>query len=164
MINSPVKKNSPKRSTKQSSGDPIESVLLSSSGYLLARIGAESRRLWTRMLAQHTLTPHQFGVIMALASFGNASQSKLSGTLGIDPRNAMAIFDALEHRSLIERREDPSDRRRHSVRLTQAGLRKTVELRQMGEQTEQEMLKGLSASEKHSLHKVLVKLFKTMAL
>ena len=66
--------------------------------------------------------------------------------------------------SLIERREDPSDRRRHSVRLTQAGLRKTVELRPMGEQTEQEMLKGLSASEKHSLHKMLVKLFKTMAL
>jgi DNA-binding MarR family transcriptional regulator len=164
MIKSAIKKNFSKASSLKLSDDPVESGLLSSSGYLLARIGMESRRLWTRMLAQHTLTPHQFGVIIALASCGDASQRQLSATLGIDPRNAMAVFDILEERDLIERREDPSDRRRHSVRLTQAGLRKTVELRRMGEEIEREMLKGLSVSEKHSLHELLVKLFVTMAL
>ena len=143
--------------------DPIESALATSIGYLLARTGMESRRLWTRMLAEHELTPHQFGVITALSNMSNASQKQLSAMLGIDPRNSMAVFDGLEERGLIERGEDPDDRRRHSVHLTRAGQRKAVELRRTGEATEREMLKGLSVPERRTLHGLLIKLFETMS-
>src|SRR5262249_6466941 len=35
--------------------------LRASTGYLLARLGAESRRRWARMLAEHGMTPHHYG-------------------------------------------------------------------------------------------------------
>jgi len=53
----------------------IEPSLLASTGYLLARLGLESRRWWGQMLAEHGLTPHQFGVLMALAPLRTASES-----------------------------------------------------------------------------------------
>src|SRR5579859_5387351 len=69
----------------------IEPSLLASTGYLLARLGMESRRWWGQMLAEHGLTPHQFGVLMALAPLRTASQQQLSRALGVDPRNAVPI-------------------------------------------------------------------------
>jgi hypothetical protein len=69
-----------------------EAGFLTSSGYLLARIGAESRRRWRRMLADHDLAEHPFGVLMALDQVGPQSQQGLSRILGIDPRNAVAAL------------------------------------------------------------------------
>src|SRR5437660_8660806 len=86
---------------------------LASTGYLIARLGIESRRLWGQMLAEYDLTPHQFGVLSALAQLGAQSQHQLARAVGVDPRNAVPIVDALEHRGLLQRRPDPADRRRH---------------------------------------------------
>ena len=54
----------------------IEQGFAGSSGFLLARLGAEARRLWARMLAEHDLTPHQFGVLMALDGLGESYQQR----------------------------------------------------------------------------------------
>src|SRR6266508_1514254 len=136
--------------------EPAE--LTASTGYLLARAGAESRRAWARMLSEHGLTPHHYGVLMVLSQVAAASQQQLSRAVGVDPRNAVPVIDLLQQRSLVERRPDPADRRRHAVALTPTGQAAIEELRRAGEQVEQRLLDCLTAAERTGLHRMLRKL------
>src|ERR1700732_4519984 len=94
---------------EEAANEPGE--LLNSTGYLLARLGMESRRGWGQMLGEHGLIPHQFGVLMTLARLKAVSQQQLSRPVGVDPRNGVPIVGSLQQRGLIERRLDPADRR-----------------------------------------------------
>jgi DNA-binding MarR family transcriptional regulator len=132
--------------------------LLSSIGYLLVQTGRESRRRWVRMLSRHSLTQHQFGILMALTQLGAASQRRLSQTIGLDPRNAVAAFDGLETRGLIDRRTDTEDRRSRQVALTAEGRALTAVLTEAGERIEAELLAPLSPEEQTALRSVLLKL------
>jgi DNA-binding MarR family transcriptional regulator len=132
--------------------------LLASTGYLLARVGAESRRMWARMLAEHELTPHHFGMLMVLDQVGAASQQQLSRAVGVDPRNAVPVIDALQRRNLVERQPDPTDRRRHAVALTPAGRVALDELRRAGDEVEEQLLDCLTPAERAALQRTLRKL------
>jgi DNA-binding MarR family transcriptional regulator len=136
---------------------------LTSNGYLLARIGAESRRRWRQMLIDHDLGEHAFGVLMVLDQVGPQSQRELSRTLGIDPRNAVGVLDGLEHRSLVDRVQDSADRRQYAIRLTLKGRHLLERLRRDGAATESSMLSGLTVAERATLHRLLVKLLAAMA-
>jgi DNA-binding MarR family transcriptional regulator len=132
---------------------------MSSSGYLLTRIGAESRRRWARMLAGYGLTPHHYGVLIALRQLMTSHQQRLAEAIGVDPRNAVPVIDLLERRGLIARTTDPADRRRRVIELTEAGLRITEELRRAGEAIEAAMLHGLTARQRSTLNTLLHKLY-----
>jgi DNA-binding MarR family transcriptional regulator len=150
----------PAASAKPAGGGPAEPAdLRSSTGYLLARLGAESRRRWARMLADHGLTPHHFGVLMTLDHLGVAHQRRLSELVGIDPRNAVPVIDLLHQRGLLHRTSDPGDRRRRAIRLTPAGQRLLTELRQAADAVEADMLKGLDDHQQAILHQLLRTLF-----
>ncbi|MPZ51604.1 MAG: MarR family transcriptional regulator [Acidimicrobiia bacterium] len=135
--------------------------LSSSSGYLLARLGAESRRRWARMLSERGLTPYHFGVLMALDEIGETYQQRLSATIGVDPRNAVTIFDVLEERKLIARASDQTDRRKRAVVLTAAGRAAVRDLRRAGVTLEQGMLAALTDREQTTLQRLLLKLFES---
>ncbi len=142
------------------SDDAVDPVgLQASTGYLLARVGAESRRRWARMLLARDLTPHHFGVLISLEQLGAASQQQLSRLVGVDPRNAVPLIDLLEVRGLIARAPDPEDRRRYAVSLTDTGRSTLTELRHAADDVEDQMLKHLDADERRSLHDALTKLF-----
>ena len=132
--------------------------MLTSTGYLLYRTGAEARRRWAQMLGASALTPQQFGVLMTLDQHGTLSQRELSAVLGIDPRNAVAVIDALQERELLERRPDPRDRRRHAVSLTAGGRVAAETLRRAGDATEDELIEALDADERRTLHRLLLKI------
>src|SRR6266542_554400 len=76
---------------------------LSSTGYLLAHIGRESRRLWAQMHAEQGLTTHHIAVRVSLGNLGTTSQQHLCRMVGVDPRNAVSVFDLLQEGGLIER-------------------------------------------------------------
>jgi DNA-binding MarR family transcriptional regulator len=133
--------------------------LHSSIGYLLVQAGRESRRRWMRMLSQHGLTQHQFGILMALTHLPEASQQRLSRTIDLDPRNAVAAFDGIEKRGLIERRTDAEDRRSRLVALTAEGRALTRRLAEAGAGIEAELLAPLSSDERRVLRYTLLKLY-----
>jgi DNA-binding MarR family transcriptional regulator len=150
----------PAASAKPAGGSPAEPAdLTSSTGYLLARLGAESRRRWARMLADHGLTPHHFGMLMTLDHLGVAHQRRLSELVGIDPRNAVPLIDLLHRRGLIQRTDDPADRRRRAIRLTPAGQRLLNDMRQAADAIEHDMLKDLDDHQQAILHRLLLTLF-----
>src|SRR5215831_8468971 len=142
----------------KSIGESMSSPLLASCGYLLARLGMESRRRFVRLLAAHELAMHDFSVLLVLGERGDLPQQALSRLIGIDPRNAVPIIDGLETRLLIERRPDQEDRRRYAVALTPAGRRLMERLGESGAQLESKMLEPLSAAEQSTLQKLLQKL------
>ena len=138
--------------------DRLTEPLLASCGFLLARLGAESRRRFTRFLTEHELAMHDFSVLLVLGEHGALPQQQLSRMIGIDPRNAVSIIDALETRKLIERRPDPEDRRRYAVARTAGGRRLMERLGESGAHLEAKMLEPLSRAEQATLRKLLRKL------
>jgi DNA-binding MarR family transcriptional regulator len=154
-----AQEGTPAASAKPGRGKAEPAGLRSSTGYLLARLGTESRRRWARMLADHGLTPHHFGMLMTLDQLGVTHQRRLSELVGIDPRNAVPVIDLLHQRGLIRRTGDPADRRRRAIGLTPAGQRLLDDLRQAADAIEHDMLKDLDDHQQAILHRLLLTLF-----
>ena len=140
-----------------------QSPLVASTGFLLARVGAESRRRFGQMLARWDLRPSHFALLTMLGGLGVGSQRQLAQVMGIDPRNLVGLVDLLEERGLLERTADPSDRRRHAVGLTPGGTELLAQLREAGEELEREMLSDLGPGERAALHGALLKLLPKVA-
>ncbi|WP_327010764.1 MarR family winged helix-turn-helix transcriptional regulator [Dactylosporangium sp. NBC_01737] len=133
-----------------------------STGYLLARLGAESRRRWARMLAEHQLAPHHLAVLMSLGHVGPVHQQRVSALIGVDPRNTVAVVDLLQRRGLVERAVDPGDRRRNTVTLTADGVDLLTRLREQVDAVEDVLLGGLPGHERELLHGLLSRLADTL--
>src|SRR5258708_823414 len=102
--------------------------LLASTGFLLAMVGAESRRRWVRSLERCELRPSHFGALMILGQVDSVGQQELGNLIGIDHRNLVPVLDLLETRGLARRGTDPADRRRHAVRITARGRQRLGKL------------------------------------
>jgi DNA-binding MarR family transcriptional regulator len=80
------------------------------------------------------LTMGQLKTLAALASDQAMNVSTLAETLGVSKPTASILVDQVVQRGLAERTEDPEDRRRTLVTLTQAGSNLVAQLRQNGPQ------------------------------
>ena len=132
--------------------------LLQSTGYLVARVGAESRRRFVEVLSSQDLTLAEFGILMLLGGTSGTAQRQLAIGVGIDPRNLVPILDELESHGLVVRDSHPSDRRRHVVKLSSKGRAQLTRLRTVGAQAEESLLKPLSARERNQLRRLLTRL------
>lgn len=98
---------------------------------LVLRTARVLRRAHREALGPYGLSPHQsraMGVIVRSGPDG-LRLSDLAAQLGIAPRSATDVVDALEEHGLVERRPNEQDRRAVDLRLTPAGtaLRRTLE-------------------------------------
>lgn len=66
------------------------------------------------------LSPSQYRLLLFLSE-GNAAASAVAGRLAVSRPSVTALADGLEKRGLLQRRADPSDRRRVAHELTDAG-------------------------------------------
>lgn len=132
--------------------------LLASTGYLLARVGSESRRRFVQALEERDLTLAQFSVLMILGELGRAPQRELAEAAGIDPRNLVPILDGLERRGLLRRGSDARDRRRHAVELSSKGRALLAKVARLGVQAEDDLLRVLTGPERRQLHGLLARL------
>jgi MarR family transcriptional regulator, lower aerobic nicotinate degradation pathway regulator len=119
-------------------------------------------RLWR---AEHTrvaaaletigLTPALFGVINFLGASDGAIQQDIASSMGIDPSALVSLIDELESAGLAKRRPHPTDRRAREVALTAKGRRTLERARQMATQVDDEVLRGLTATERRELIRLL---------
>ena len=87
----------------------------------------------------------------------------LSELLMVTGGNVTAIVDQLEKEGLVERLDEPADRRAFRIRLTRAGERTFGEMARAHEEWVVEMFSGLTRKEHDALLELLAKL-KTSAV
>jgi len=137
-------------------------ALLESVGFLLAVLGAESRRRFVEGLAAHELRLTHYAALMTLGNSGPMTQEQLARAIGVDPRNAVSLIGALQERGYLERHLDPTNRRRYIITLSRAGKRELKTLEEDGRQIETRMLADLSVRERDQLLVLLARLHRSV--
>jgi MarR family transcriptional regulator, lower aerobic nicotinate degradation pathway regulator len=99
-----------------------------------------------------------FAVMAALEEYGALSQAELGRRLGLDRNDVNAVLNRLQTQHHVDRQADAADRRRNIVTLTAAGSRHLEELQQHADAVQDELLHGLTATERQQLHSLLAKL------
>ncbi len=94
--------------------------------FLLTSALLQSGRQWRR-LAQQVLTEHDISEARAAALLwvgrlgGGVRQVTLAACVGIEGTSIVRLLDQLSALGLLERRDDPEDRRANLIWLTKAG-------------------------------------------
>ncbi|OYO16670.1 hypothetical protein CGZ93_18090 [Enemella dayhoffiae] len=127
----------------------------SSVGFLLSQLGVLAARSWMAVLAEHDLTPHHHAVLLTLHATGPLGVTALAQVVLVDPRNMGPIMAALEERGLIQRGDDPGDRRRRVIALTTAGTKAATKLAAATSALEDDLLAPLNFGERNAIRKHL---------
>ena len=132
--------------------------LVESAAFLLKRLGFKAKEQAMRAYEDTGLNPYHHAVLVALDAGDHETQGSIADTLGYDRGQLVGLLDELEEQGLVERRRDPSDRRRHLVRLTPDGRRALGRLRTLGSRLENDLLVPLDEHEREQLHTLLLRL------
>jgi len=96
-------------------------------------------------------------VLAYLRDHPSSSQQTMTERLSMDSNTGVLVLNDLEDLDYVERRRDPADRRRHIVDITGAGLQ-ALERAEFAQGTiEDEILGGLSDTERVTFRRLLVK-------
>jgi MarR family transcriptional regulator, temperature-dependent positive regulator of motility len=82
-------------------------------------------------------------------------QQQLCEALWLDPNNCVLLLNELEDMGYVERRRDPSDRRRHVVAITDDGRKALERAERAQEEIGDELLSDLSDEERATLRSLL---------
>jgi DNA-binding MarR family transcriptional regulator len=96
-------------------------------------------------------------VLAYLSDHPGVSQQVMTEMLSMDSNTGVLVLNDLEDLEYVERRRDPADRRRHLVDITAAGLEALEEAELAQGSIEDEILSGLSPSERAEFRRLLVK-------
>jgi DNA-binding MarR family transcriptional regulator len=132
--------------------------LVASSTFLLKRLGFTVKERSMKAYEETGLHPYHHGILTVLGERSLDTQGAIADALGYDRGQLVGLLDDLEERGLVERQRDPSDRRRHIVRITPDGEKMLRRLRALSRQIEDEFLSPLSDEERGDLHALLYRL------
>ena len=128
------------------------------TAFLLAQLGAYAASRFAERLSPLQLKPADAGILHLLRRAPGTSQQELSGKLGAHPSRLVAMIDALEERSLVERRVNADDRRQYSLYLTKEGEALMQDLGRIAREHQEDLLGVLSKEEREELGRSLSKL------
>jgi DNA-binding MarR family transcriptional regulator len=121
---------------------------------VLGKLGYAIKRRAIEELEASGASLYDFSVLGVLEQGACEGQNALADMLQLDRSQLVGLLDGLEERGLIERRRDPSDRRRHTVSLTPAGAREYERVREIVKRVESEFLAPLSKEERKLLYEL----------
>lgn len=115
--------------------------------------------LGTRLTAQQMplSARSDFAVLAALEEFGPLSQAEIGRRLGLDRNDVNGIVTRLDGRDRVDRRPDPTDRRRNVVTLTDTGHSYLTDLQRLADSVQADLLAGLDTPEREQLDVLLAK-------
>ncbi|WP_122261226.1 MarR family winged helix-turn-helix transcriptional regulator [Ornithinimicrobium cerasi] len=137
---------------------------------LLLRLARRWRSLGLQEAAGHALSPHQERALLALARLsrrmaedadddgGGVRVSHLADHLGIAPRSATEVADALEAAGLLSRSPDPTDRRAVLLALTPEGRHTVGRVRDRRRAAADAAVSALSPADRAELRRLLQEL------
>jgi DNA-binding MarR family transcriptional regulator len=142
--------------------------------FIARRDDHSALRIWLRLLTctqliekrvrsglreQFATTLPRFDLMAQLDRYREGlKMNELSRLLMVTGGNVTAIVDQLEKEGLVERLDEPDDRRAFRIRLTRKGEKGFGEMAREHEEWVVELLAGLSKREQDELLKLLAKL------
>jgi len=135
--------------------------LVESTTFLLKRLGFAAKDRTLAAYEETGLHPYHHAVLLVLDEGAPETQGSIADSLGYDRGQLVGLLDELEERGLVERKRDPSDRRRHVVRSTPEGKKMLRRLRTLAGQIEDDFLAPLDEREREALHGLLLRLAET---
>jgi DNA-binding MarR family transcriptional regulator len=117
---------------------------ISTTGYALASAFRE-------LLAPLGLEPKAYALLASVASSEGVTQTAIAERMRVAPSRMVAFVDSLEERGLLERRQNPADRRARALYLTPAGHDLLARALALSNQEEQRLTSDLSDEERRQL-------------
>ncbi|HEY3207134.1 MAG TPA: MarR family winged helix-turn-helix transcriptional regulator [Gaiellaceae bacterium] len=145
-------------STQARPAHTMPAELVSSTTFLLKRLGFAAKERALGAYEEVDLHPYHYAILLVLDEGSRETQGAIADALGYDRGQLVGLLDELEERGLVERRRDPEDRRRHIVRLTGDGKRMLRQLRALARRIEDEFLAPLDEEQRAVLHELLLRL------
>ncbi len=116
------------------------------------------RRVRSRLRERFGTTLPRFDLMSQLERHpGGLKMNELSRLLMVTGGNVTAIVDQLEKEGLVERVDEPADRRAFRIQLTRAGEKTFAEMARAHEEWVVELLAGMSRREQDDLLRLLAK-------
>jgi len=126
--------------------------------YKLSRVMRKVHRYYERKLSLYGITPSQFYVLSAVWEKDGVKFKDLAKSLEMDGSTLTSILDRLERQDLLERRDDPEDRRSLLVFLTEKAKQNIDEITCLAETLNQEIKEHFSDEEFATFERVLDKI------
>ena len=120
--------------------------LRSSTAHLLKRFGSVIKERSAAAYEPTGFSPYHHAVLALLDEEPPETQAMIADALGYDRSHLVGLLDELEERGLIERRRDPSDRRRRTLKR----------LRTIAKSVDAELFAPLDPEQRETLHALLV--------
>src|SRR5256885_1241935 len=123
-----------------------------------------TRQLMDRWAEKHGLSEGRLHVLFRLATAPDHQLplGELADVLEVTPRNITGLIDHLERDGLVERIDDPADRRLTYARLTVAGGKRIDGMRAQGLEWQLKIAAGLSVEELEQLRHACFRLIENM--
>ncbi|OIQ87329.1 transcriptional regulator SlyA [mine drainage metagenome] len=140
-----------------SSFDPASDPA-SQFGFLLAEVSRRYVRRFEQRARAVQLTLPTCRVLAYLERHPGISQARLAEFTALEPMAVVRLLDRLQADGLIERRPDPTDRRVHSVHLSEAAAPVLADVKRLAAQTRAEIFAGVDPAQRDVFLAVLEQL------
>lgn len=128
--------------------------------FLLSKAQQSVYQHFKGKLAEYDVTPVQYGILACLWQQDGQAPSQIAANLNLDSSTITGILDRMEHKELLHRTPDPSDRRALKVVLTDAGSALQEPIDRIIDEANEEIMEGLSENERETLKTLLSQLGK----
>lgn len=132
--------------------------LMERPGFLVRRLHQQSVAMFLKQFGDVDLTPTRFGLLFAIAANGPIDQITLGRLLAIDRSTVAMVTRQLGVLGLIEKAVDANDRRRRTLRITEAGRQVLATTQDRAHDVAEELLSPLSDDDRAWLLSTMDKL------
>ncbi len=126
--------------------------------WLLTQLAVHAHRLASEGFGEVGARGYHYRVLAALDEFGVASQTELGRRCNMDRSDVVAAINELAEQGFVERAQDPDDRRRNLVTLTEPGEGQLRRLDRALDQVQDDLLGPLPADDRQTLTRLLSQL------
>ncbi len=126
--------------------------------WLLTQLAVHAHRLASEGFGEVGARGYHYRVLAALDEFGVASQTELGRRCNMDRSDVLEAINELAEQGFVERTQDPDDRRRNLVTLTEPGAGQLRRLDRALDQVQDDLLGPLSADDRQTLTRLLSQL------
>jgi len=116
-------------------------------GYLLKHVQLRFFELGAAALEPLGINGREAAVLRAIADRYPVSQGEIARVMNVDRTTMVALIDDLQGKGLVRRRQDPDDRRRNAVELTDVGRDTARRAADAVERVERDFLGRLPSAE-----------------